>query len=176
MDEILSHLIDVLNIKEPGDEGGGLTYIDEDEILEIKNNRIKTVEPDYCRPWHKLNKTQKMNRLIIHSFKLTKEYNLKLKEELQLKQLIKSLFNTENCDYIDYDESRGLILNIRNLQRASDGAQEFYLASPVTNQPKETITLKNTMIVPLSLTELLSVNTPAKKKILIKRKVPQPVV
>lgn len=170
-DAIIAHLLSLLDSHIPEEAAVGMAYIDEDEILEIKNNRTKSVEPDYHRPWHKLNKTQKMNRLIVYTQKLTKEYNLNLQQELQLKQLIKSLFN--DCEDIEYDD--GQIVKIRNLQRATEEPYEFYMASTKSLKPKETITLENTMTVPLSLTELLTVNAPVKKKITIKRKVPPPV-
>ena len=168
---ILAHLLTLLDTSQ--EDVVGMSYIDEKEIMEIKNNRAKSVEPDYHRPWHKLTKTQKMNRLIMYTQKLTKEYSLNIKEELQLKQLIKSLFNIENFKDIEYED--GQIVKILNLQRATEEPYEFYLASIISNKPKETITLENTMTVPLSLSELLNVNTPVpvkKKKLVIKRKVP----
>jgi len=169
-DAIIAHLLSLLD-GHNSEEGVGMAYIDEEEILEIKNNRTKSVEPDYHRPWHKLNKTQKMNRLIMYTQKLTKEYNLTIQQELQLKQLIKSLFN--DCEDIEYDD--GQIVKIRNLQRSNEEPYEFYMASTKSVKPKETITLENTMTVPLSLTELLTVNAPVKKKITIKRKVQPPI-
>ena len=176
--KILEHLLTVLDTSRREDTPGGMSFIDEKEIMEIKNNRTKFVEPDYHRPWHKLNKTQKMNRLIIYTQKLTKDYSLTIKEELQLKQLIKSLFNIDNIEDIEYEE--GQMVKILNLQRATEEPYEFYLASIKSNKPTETITLENTMTIPLSLSELLTVNAPPpvsaepvkKKKLIIKRKVP----
>ena len=171
-ESMISNLLTLLTQQPDGPAGGGMYYIDDEEILEIKNQKGKPIEPDYCRTWYKLNKTQKINRLIIYAQKLTKEYGLSTDQQIHVKQLFMKIFNMDNNADVEYDSATGQILKIKNLQRSMDGKNEFYISTTtsmnaVCNTPEFSMT-------PLTLTELMSaVNTPVvKKKILIRKKTP----
>jgi hypothetical protein len=172
-ENIISHLLLTLESHKEEPTGGGMYYIDEDEILEIKNNKPKPAEPDYCRTWYKLNKSQKINRLIVYAQKLTKEYNLTQEQQIQLKQLFMNIFNMDHTDDVDYDVATGRILKIKNLQRSMDGQNEFFITA--SDKPKSTFSLEGTPMVPLTMGELISATNghvlpPLKKKILVKKK------
>ena len=171
-EKILSHLFQELESQK--EEPYSMYYIDDEEILEIKNNKPKPTEPDYCRAWYKLNKSQKINRLIVYAQKLTKEYNLTQEQEIQIKQLFINIFNMDHTDDVDYDVATGRILKIKNLQRSMDGQNEFYITS--TGKPKSACSLEGSTMVPLTMGELITAtNTnsiaPPKKKIIVKKKV-----
>ena len=182
---IITNLLSILdNHKE---DGGLVHYIDEEEILEIKNNKPKTVETDYNRSWYKLNKPQKINRLIVYAQKLTKEYGLTAEQQVHVKQLFMNVLTLDHSDDIEYDSTTGQILKIKNLQRSMDGKNEFYITSSGKIKSPFLISL-NTM-VPLTLNQLMTASggmggmggmggtaapvLPAvvKKKIVVKKKV-----
>jgi hypothetical protein len=173
--DIISFILNDLS-KQPDEETFSISYIDEDEILDFKNNKSKHLEPDYCRHWHKLNKSQKINRLILYAQKLTKEYNLSTEQQIQLKQLFKDIYNVDNVDDIEYDSSTGQILKIKNLQRSMDEKREFYITLRDDSKPRTSFII-NTAMVPLTFTELMNVRpVETKKKITIRKKItPVPV-
>ena len=168
-ENIISHLFQALESHK--EEPYSMYYIDEEEILEIKNNKPKPTEPDYCRTWYKLNKSQKINRLIVYAQKLTKEYNLTQEQQIQIKQLFITIFNMDHTDDVDYDVATGRILKIKNLQRSMDGQNEFYITS--TGKPKSTFSLEGSTMMPLTMGELITATNPIaapKKKIVVKKK------
>src|SRR3989344_60234 len=112
----------------------------------------------YCRPWFKLTKEQKLNRLMDYSKRMQKKYQLNEAEEKQLSYVLIDAVNADRLirkDDVDYLDEEARVINIYSLKRED---KRFYLAGNVEHK-----TIITDTFVPLDLSKLI------KPKITIKR-------
>lgn len=99
-------------------------------VLKTHNKVINNDNEQYLKPWIKLDKMQKINRLMLY----IKKYNLDKKKHNHLQKiLIEALNEKKLCrkNEIVYDELKGIIIDIKELKQNKHGY--FYLGIDISN-------------------------------------------
>lgn len=90
---------------------------------------------DYLKPWGKLDKQQKINRLMAYINDLAASTNMPREEQMQLKSIIISAVNerqiTRKTD-VEYCEKTGLVLKIAGLKQNPE-TKRFYIGTDVSD-------------------------------------------
>ena len=97
---------------------------------ETKQETDELYDDNYNKPWSKLDKFQKINRLIHYINKL----NLNTEEKTNLKLLLIESINEKklkNKDEIIYDSEKGIIIEILNLNKNINN--NYYIKKDITN-------------------------------------------
>jgi hypothetical protein len=105
------------------DETVHLDHLSTEDISRLKGCQIrsvKTQEQDYKRGWAKLAKAQRLNRLMEYHKRLTRDYNLTLEQQGQLKSLFYEGIDMLVRDQVVYDSTNGNIVKIEGLKRDHD--------------------------------------------------------
>lgn len=103
-----------------------LTTEDISRLKGCQIRSVKTQEQDYKRGWAKLAKAQKLNRLMEYHQRLSKDYNLTVDQQGQLKSLFYDSIDILVRDQVIYDSSSANVVKIEGLKRDHDHI--FFLA------------------------------------------------
>ncbi len=124
----------IQEINKEEEEKYQIHYLPEEESSEILNNGGKTVpekshhtlsnindlNTNFLKPWGKLNKQNKFNRIMNYVSKIKQKENLDTKQATKLRVLLLKAVNdrliTRKTD-VEYCEVNGEILKIQNLKR-----------------------------------------------------------
>lgn len=141
-----------------------LTGQNESETKQFNPDEISQGTEEFLKPWGKLDKQQKINRLMDYVNTLIETMSLSQEQVMQLRSLLITAVNDRKItrkNEVDYCDSTGKILKIPELKQNPEN-KKFYLGRDDTNTNLSGVTVKK--LNPVKKLDLNSLKTGLPKK------------